>query len=67
MLIDSLQNYIWLLAGMSNNPALILGNLQLNGDYPAGTYEFTCLRSYSLTDPDGNDYFNGATITMKIR
>jgi hypothetical protein len=52
---------------MSNNPALMPGNLQLNGDYPAGTYEFTCLRSYSLSDPDGNDYLNGATITMKIR
>ena len=61
MLIDSLQYYLWMLGGP------MFGDLRLNGDYPPGTYEFTCLRSYSQTDPDGNDVLNGVTITMKIR
>jgi hypothetical protein len=61
MLIDSLQYYLSLLGGP------LFGDLRLNGDYPPGTYVFTCQYSYSSQGLEPTDILNGVTITMKIR
>jgi hypothetical protein len=64
-LIDSLQYYLAMFTGGATGCPM--SDLMLNGDYPPGTYEFTCLRSLSPTETDGNDFLNDVTMKMKIR
>jgi hypothetical protein len=65
-LIDSLQYYLCMATGgAAGSP---MADLMLQGDYPPGTYEFTCRAVFSGTiDPPWSNYLDGVTMTMKIR
>ena len=65
-LIDSLQYYLYMTTGHTAGSPM--ADLMLQGDYPTGTYEFTCKAAFSQSIPGPWDnYLDGVTMTMKIR